>query len=270
MKTVWANTIVRNDERWIWYAVSSIIDHVEKVLIWDTGSTDKTLEIIGKLKEKYSGKIFVKEVKRADPHEFSLFRQEMLDASRCDWVIILDSDEIWPEDSISQLTRKIYEDKADVIVAPFINFVGDTFHYQDKNAGRYRIDGKLGNYTIKAFRRNIPGLEVANDYGSEGYVDGSKQFLQDSSQVKRQFLDKPFYHATHLIRSSNDIGVMGRKGKVKHEIGEEFSKDYFYPEVFFRPRPEVVESPWKVMDWKFKIISYIETPLRKLWRMIKR
>jgi glycosyltransferase involved in cell wall biosynthesis len=267
-KSICVHTLVKNDERWIWYAVSSIVDHVDKILIWDTGSTDKTLEIVRKLKEENPDKIFFKEVKNVDPHEFSLFRQKMLDASICDWVIVLDSDEIWPEDAIRELIQTINDNKADVIVAPFINFIGDVFHYQDKSAGRYKIDDRVGNYTIKAFRRKIPGLRVANDYGSEGYIDGSKQFLQSSSKVKRQFLNKHFYHATHLIRSSSDVGVMGREGKVKHEIGENFPLDFYYPEVFFRERPKVVESPWKVMDARFKFRAFFETPLRKIKRRL--
>ena len=43
---IWVNTIVHNEENFIWFAVMSVIDYVDKVLIYDTGSTDKTVEII--------------------------------------------------------------------------------------------------------------------------------------------------------------------------------------------------------------------------------
>jgi len=265
---IYANTIVRNDERWIWYAVSSIVDYVEKILIWDTGSTDNTLDIIRKLKEEYPEKIFIKEVERADPHEFSLFRQEMLDASDCDWIIVLDSDEIWWDKSISKIIKTINEGNVDVIVTPFINLVGDIYHFQEEKAGRYNIDGKVGNITVKVFRKNISGLKVSNNYGSEGYVDGSGKFLQKSVAVKRKFIEAPFLHTTHLVRSEKDFETMGRKGKVKHEIGKSFSKDFYYPEALFRDRAEVVPSPWNVMTKEFRFKAFFETPLRKIKRKI--
>ena len=45
-QTIWANTIVHNEENFIWFAIMSVIDWVDKMLVWDTGSTDKTVEII--------------------------------------------------------------------------------------------------------------------------------------------------------------------------------------------------------------------------------
>ena len=48
---VWAHTLVKNEERYIWYAVMSVIDWVDKILIWDTGSTDKTVEIIKEIEK---------------------------------------------------------------------------------------------------------------------------------------------------------------------------------------------------------------------------
>jgi hypothetical protein len=56
--------------------------------------------------------------------------------------------------------------------------------------------------------------------------------------------------------------------KLKYEIGEPFPKDFYYPEVFFRPRPEIVESPWKVMNPKFKFRALFETPPRKIKRRL--
>ena len=43
---IWAHTLVMNEDRFIWYAVMSVIDYVDKILIFDTGSTDGTVRII--------------------------------------------------------------------------------------------------------------------------------------------------------------------------------------------------------------------------------
>ena len=38
--------IVKNEERWIWYSLMSVLEHSDKIIVYDTGSSDKTIEII--------------------------------------------------------------------------------------------------------------------------------------------------------------------------------------------------------------------------------
>jgi glycosyltransferase involved in cell wall biosynthesis len=262
------NSIVRNEERFLWYAVLSVIEHVEEVLLWDTGSSDQTPEVITALKERYPEKINFRQIGEVDKNKFSLVRQEMLEKSTGDWIWILDGDEIWWEDSVGKIISTINKSNCDAIVCRFTNLIGDPFYYQEESAGRYKIDGKTGNLTIRVFKKNIPGLAVVNAYGAEGYIDSSGFLIQESTKIRRKFVDAPFLHATHLARSRKDSETMGRRRKVKHEIGKSFPLDFYYPEVFFRPRPAIVESPWKVMDPGFKFISYLETPLRKIKRRL--
>ena len=40
------HTLVKNEERWIWYALKSVLPFVDQIIVWDTGSTDKTTAII--------------------------------------------------------------------------------------------------------------------------------------------------------------------------------------------------------------------------------
>lgn len=50
-KTIIAHTIIKNESRWLWYSATSVIDYVDKILLWDTGSTDGSLEIEKELKK---------------------------------------------------------------------------------------------------------------------------------------------------------------------------------------------------------------------------
>ena len=263
-----AHTLVKNEERFIWYSVVSVIKYVDRVLLWDTGSTDKTLEIIREIKEVFPEKVEIKELGNICPEKFTEFRQKMLEATDADWVLVLDGDEVWWEDSIKKVVSEINKNKIDAIVSPFINPVGDIFHYQGESVGRYKIDGRVGNITIRAFSKAIKGLRVSEPYGSEGYFDLTDKPIQESDTVKRKFVDAPFLHLTHLTRSSKDFDTMGRKGKVKHEIGNSFPLDFYYPEVFFRASPEIVEPPWQRMNRGFKFRAFFETPLRKIKRRI--
>ena len=105
--TIWAHTLFKNEERWLWFAVTSVIDHVDKLLLWDTGSTDRSWEIALALKEKYKEKIELRQYGAVIPETFPKVRQAMLDASNSDWFIIVDADEIWWKDSIEKLVGAV-------------------------------------------------------------------------------------------------------------------------------------------------------------------
>ena len=41
-----ALSMVRNEEHWIWYSLTSVYPHVDEILVFDNGSTDRTPEIV--------------------------------------------------------------------------------------------------------------------------------------------------------------------------------------------------------------------------------
>ena len=65
-----------------------------------------------------------------------------------------------------------------------------------------------------------------------------------------------------------DADVVKRKNKFKYEIGHSVAKDFYYPEAFFKNNPEFIPSPWQSMSKSFKVRAHIETPLRKIKRMV--
>src|SRR5438128_1375357 len=101
-KTIWGNTLVKNEGRYLWFGVKSVIDYLDRMLIWDTGSLDTTLEIIKLLQEEYPKKIVFKEVGEVDAQGLTRIRQEMLRKTNSDWLLLLDGDEVWWEDSIKK------------------------------------------------------------------------------------------------------------------------------------------------------------------------
>ena len=38
--------LIRNEENFIWFAINSVIDYVDEIMVWDMGSIDKTEEIV--------------------------------------------------------------------------------------------------------------------------------------------------------------------------------------------------------------------------------
>lgn len=262
--TIWANCIVHNEENFIWFALMSVVDYVDKILVWDSGSTDKTVEIIKEAIKEKGDKIEFKEIGPVDKYEFTKMRQKMLDESKCDWILILDGDEIWWKDSIKQvvnLIKKVHD--IDAIITPFYNLVGDIYHYQSQNAGKYEILGRKGHLTIRALSCSIPGLHLAGPYGKEGYVDQGETPIQQRDPRKLIFLNAPFMHCTHLKRSSKDSHK-----KFKYELGKRFPKDFQYPEVLYTSYPKIVPSPWAKITGIKSIKAKFFTQVRKIKRRI--
>jgi glycosyltransferase involved in cell wall biosynthesis len=270
---VWAHTLVKNEARWLWYSVSSVVDHVDKVLLWDTGSTDGSYEVEKELERRYPGKIILKQRNQKTVEDFTKVRQEMLDATKSDWFLMLDGDEIWWEGTIRHLLSEIHKNGNSIesIIVPTINLVGDIFHFQEKSAGRYRFGNRVGHYNLRAINRNILGLHSQGIHGVWGWADGNGTMIQERDPKKVRFVDVPYLHATFLERSSSleaDSQVVKRSKKLKYELGESFPKDYYYPEVFFKDRPEFILNPWEAMSTQFKLRSFFETPLKKIKRKL--
>lgn len=261
---VWVNTIVNNEENFLWFAVTSIIDYVDKVLIWDTGSTDKTVQIAKDLQVKYKSKILFKEIGKVNAKKFPQIRQKMIEQSDCDWILILDGDEIWWKNSIKKIISKIKENsnKAEGIVVPMIVPVGDIFHIQEEKAGQYYILGRTGHLSLKAFSKKIPGLHVSWPYGKEGFFDNENRLIQQRENMI--FLDTPFLHVTHLERST----LSREYNKFKYEIGKKVDKDFKFPEVLYKDYPSYIHSPWGKIGGLKKITASFLSPFRKIKRRI--
>ncbi|QQG47098.1 MAG: glycosyltransferase [Candidatus Woesebacteria bacterium] len=267
-----AHVLVKNEGNFIWYSVMSVANFVDRLMLWDTGSTDNTLIITKEIKKQsvLGKKIFLHslEFKKYDEQKA---RQMMLQETPDGWFIVVDGDEIWWDDSIKKVTDEIRNNGNNIesIVVPTINLVGDIFHYQEKEAGKYNLLGRKGHYNLRAVNKKIPGLKSLGEHGVWGWVDEDNKMIQERSVSKIKFLDAPYLHATHLKRAGEfqkDSEVLKRSSKLKHELGIEFPKDFYYPEVFFKSRPKIVPNVWENMNFIFKLRSFFETPLRKINR----
>ena len=153
-KTIAVHTLVKNEARFVWYSVMSVYKHVDKIRIWDMGSTDNTRAVIGKIVKipESMGKVFYEDALMGNFDEdlarqnmldktlpppvsevyndksfFPWTREEMLDKTYEDWFIVVDADEIWWEESIKKVVDLIQEkgDELESIVVPAILPVGD-------------------------------------------------------------------------------------------------------------------------------------------------
>lgn len=262
---IWANTIVHNEENFIWFAIMSVIDFVDKVLVYDTGSTDKTVEIIKEIQKLKKGKIHLVEAGPVSVDGFPKLRQRMLEESKCDWILVLDGDEIWWRNSLIKVIAKIEQEgnRIEGIVIPMMVPVGDIYHLQEEKAGQYNLLGRKGHFSLRFINKKIPGLHVDWPYGKESYFDKDKKLIQEREKII--FLEAPYLHVTHLKRSN----LKRKNNKLKHELGNLVSKQFTFPESFSLPYPKAIPSPWKKRSGLYWIKSLPLTPLRKIKRRLK-
>ncbi len=83
--TISACMIVKNEEKLLPQCLESIKDFVDKIIIVDTGSTDRTIEIA----KSYGAKIF----HHPWENDFSKHRNQSISYATGDWIFVLDGDE---------------------------------------------------------------------------------------------------------------------------------------------------------------------------------
>jgi len=250
--------IVKNEERFVWYAINSVVNFLDELYVWDTGSSDKTCEIVKSIKNK---KIHFEEKGTCTPEELSDYRNEMIKKTNADWIFILDGDEIWHESAIKEIVDLINKkgDLIDLIVSPVKMLVGDIYHYQEEKAGKYEILEKKGHYNIRAIR-NFNGLKVEGIYPNEAYTNKYGEKIQNLPEDKVFFAKNYYLHASHLKRSFES------NNKFKYDQGISFALDYYYPEVFFRNGPKNINSVFLAQDLKYVIMSLVFSPIQFIKR----
>lgn len=100
-------TIVKNEEQSLPRCLKSVRDIVDEIVILDTGSTDKTVEIA----EQFGAKVAYFEW----CNDFAVARNEALKYVEGEWVLVLDADEVLNEAIVPQLKQAIAQDNNLVI-----------------------------------------------------------------------------------------------------------------------------------------------------------
>ncbi|MBI9049494.1 MAG: glycosyltransferase [Anaerolineaceae bacterium] len=128
--------IVKNEEQYLESCLSSIFGKVDEIIIVDTGSTDRTLEIA----RQYSNKVF----NIAWPNDFSIARNVSLEKANGDWILVLDADETIDADQLLKLYDLINQTNADAFQVTIRNILpaDQLIQYTDQ-------------YTLRLFRNRI-------------------------------------------------------------------------------------------------------------------
>ena len=256
-----AHCIVKNEDSWVWFAINSVLPYVDEVLVCVNGFSDNTLKII---KSIHSSKIKITEKGSLSPREVVDVRREQIEKTNADWILILDGDEIWPEEQLQKLlnrARAVSNDKI-ALFNRTRNCIGDIFHYLRDESGNYEIGGIKGNLNLRMIRKTAD-LDIVGEYPLEAYIDKNGPIAKQDKRL--EFVDCWYLHTSFLTRSSKDVnktsGSLGR-----NKIPEKGNKmlEPELPEILFVRKPEFVPNPFFKRGFLYEILAEVITPLKML------
>jgi len=144
--------IVKDEEKNIERCINSIKEIVDEIVVVDTGSNDKTVEIAEGLGAR------VIHTKWED--DFSKARNTAIENATSDWILFLDADEVIKKEDVGKIRPLLEDDTVEAYLFKFINYGGTSvssgltdIHYNFK---LFRNNGKLRYvYPIHENLKNI-------------------------------------------------------------------------------------------------------------------
>lgn len=270
-----AQMIVKNEDIFIWYSITSVLPYVDKLLITDTGSTDKTLQIISTIR---SEKIEIDKITSNNKLDIGSVRQQQLTKTQTDWIWIIDGDEIYPDKLSQEITEIIKLKGSDLegIIVGRYDLLGDVYHYQSNDAGVYDLFGKKGHFALRLINKsNIEGLHIEGNYPYEGYYGKDGIELINHNPKKYIFTNGNSWHAMYLQRSTlgKNLSNTIHRNKYKIETGLSIPDSSRLPEVFLKSNSDSTKDITQNRGIIYEMLAKIITPLkkikRKIWHLFK-
>lgn len=264
-RMITAHMVVKNEDQWVWYAIQSVLPYVDRFLICDTGSTDKTIAYIKTIHDK---KIELTQIRTATPEAVVEVRNQQLQNTSTKWLWMVDGDEIYPAATAEEIVKNLSDTYVGIVVRRR-DCLGDVFHYQDdESVGAYTLAGKTGHYNLRLLNCSIPGLHLAGAYPQEGFFDHTNQPIIEYAASKFYVTKTSYLHTTYLKRSSNGGNLTDtyHRQKYKYELGKPTPHSQLQDILDIKP-PAIIPIP-KTRDWKYTTIASVVTPIKKIKRKL--
>lgn len=215
-----ASLIVKNEQDHLRSCLDSI-QGVDEIVIVDTGSQDDTIKIA----KEYTDKVYYgKEYFWRD--DFSYSRNQSLNLCTCDWVLIIDADEVLEEGGIEKLRNAIAKtDKTGL----YFNTISSSNHSQihksirafNREFGKW--EGKAHNYLTGLSTESVD-INIYYGYSNAHRLDPNRtlriltKVCEDDPTLAREryYLareywyrkdyDTALYHYSEYVNLSNFLG----------------------------------------------------------------
>jgi glycosyltransferase involved in cell wall biosynthesis len=194
MKTLGLSMVVKNEEETLPSCLKSIHDLFDNIVIIDTGSTDKTIEI---LKDTFDIDAISRKSNPDDPESITEARNFSLEKNTADWILVLDADETIMRNDVKKIKELIQNATEKAFFLTWSNERAEK-QFDDykmvlfQNNLNIQFDGKVHSNTQISLRRL--GLEAGNaqDIKIRHSLDAIKPHrLHRRQRLERYIKDDP-------------------------------------------------------------------------------
>jgi len=257
--------MVKNEDQWVRYSLLSVLPYVDRVLVTDTGSSDHTLEAI---KSIASPKIKLTETRVNTPEGVTRIREEQLKNTKTDWFWVVDGDEVYPEETASEVVAAMNNPQYEGITVRRYDLLGDIYHRQKESVGSYNMWGTSGHLVLRALNLSkLSSLTLRGDYPNEGYYDKNGTAIINHDPALHYITTNYLYHTMYLKRSSLGGNLpMFNRSKYKIELGIAINSKP--PSVFQTPHLSWEQNPKQHRSANYTFLASLITPIKNLKRKI--
>jgi glycosyltransferase involved in cell wall biosynthesis len=249
--------IVKNEEENLQRCLESIKELVDEIVIVDTGSTDKTIEIA----ERYTDKLYI----HPWQNDFSLHRNQSISYATGDWILIIDADEELStnltKDDIKELISKA-SDETDSISFLMEDIQNDKVVMNCVTSrifrnGKIRYNGRVHNQPSVDGKTAITTAIKIKHYGYDLSPERMQQkFERTLSLLLKQYENNENEHVEFYL-----CQLYGQNG-----MQEESQK---WGELYYKKR-DLTNIDFNTTIYFTLIKSYIDTGnMQRAWEIIQ-
>lgn len=183
--------MIKNEEYWIYYVLRDLMAVFPKLILLDTGSTDKTVEVVEEAAKIHNCcTILLIEEHYTNPFHIGEGRNKLRNLCETHWMFLVDGDEIWREDKLQKLLQQEIPDNTEVIMTGAKNIEDVEGKLQLREHDTANMD-RLFAPSIHWNRTDYP----FESYGLNGTFPMEKVHYAPADQVYE-------WHVRHTLRSS--------------------------------------------------------------------
>ena len=202
--------ITKNEEKYLEQCLNSVKDIADEIIIFDTGSTDKTKEIA----KRFNAKIY--DFKWID--DFSAARNESIRYATKDWILVLDADEVMDEEGRKTIKELVNDKENDAFLFLQKNYTNESsiagfVNEEHKSNGKIHA-GWYGSFIARLFRNK-------KGYGFEGTVHELVEPSIESKNGKIAATNVALHHYGNadpvIAKKKRELYLELCKNKVSHK-----------------------------------------------------
>lgn len=176
---VGAMLIVKNEENRIQHALEPLVGRLPQITVVDTGSTDRTREIV---KERFGIEPIKYEVPKGDPFNIVEARNFAIRMMRTEWIMTLDADEVVGEKTVDSLIKLRPPGQQMGYFMSWKDFRGDK-PFEDYKLFVFRNDKRM-RFLGKA--HSVPQSAIRMAGESAAWVDGEVRHYPETNKTQHR------------------------------------------------------------------------------------